>query len=66
MKVKAIGMGNYKNRIIERGQEFEIDDARHFSSRWMEKIAEKPVERRKEENREEIEEQLKAEKLGVA
>lgn len=74
MKVKAIGMGQYKNRVIERGQVFEIDNEKEFSRHWMEKVAEPTVpkaesgERRKLENlgdREAIDEQLKAEHLGV-
>lgn len=69
MKVKAIGMGQYKNRIIERGQIFDIEGDRHFSRRWMEKVSESsPSERRVPENQDDraaIDEQLKAEELGV-
>ena len=37
MRVKAKGMGHYKNRIIERGQEFDVVTD-EFSSTWMEKL----------------------------
>lgn len=72
MKVKAIGIGQYKNRIVERGQVFEIDNEHEFSRRWMEKVAEpvpapaEPSERRHDiEERKAIDEQLKAEDMGV-
>lgn len=79
MKVKAIGMGQYKNRVIERGQVFDIANDKEFSGRWMQKVEENKIEvptvetskvsdKRKPENaadREAIEEQLKAEHLGV-
>lgn len=73
MKVKAIGIGQYKNRIIERGQVFDIETDKEFSRRWMEKVAEpasvaapEPSERRHDpEERKAIDEQLQAEDMGV-
>lgn len=66
MKVKAIRMGMYQNRIRERGDVFDIED-RLFSPRWMMKVGEPVVEskerRQNLDDREAIEDQLKADKL---
>lgn len=75
MKVKAIGVGQYNGRLIERGEVFEIQD-HLFSRRWMEKISEslnEPVasnpaisEKRSESRDPGESEQHIAEKWGLA
>lgn len=66
MKVKAIAMGQYKNRLIERGHVFEIESDKEFSSRWMAKVPSDNTERRQPENKDDrkyIDEQLLVEKM---
>lgn len=54
MKVKAKSMGQYKGRMMERGDVFQIESEKEFSRHWMEKIEEpKPeVSESKEEGNE--------------
>ena len=38
VKVRAISLGYYGAQLREEGDEFELRDKDHFSSRWMEKV----------------------------
>ena len=35
------GVGYYNHRLFKGGEEFELSDPNHFSTKWMEKV-EKP------------------------
>jgi hypothetical protein len=38
LKVRAIEVGYYEHRRIRLGDVFVLSDARHFTSRWMERV----------------------------
>lgn len=42
MQVKATQMGYYQNRRIREGEIFHLEDAKHYSKKWMEKDGDEP------------------------